>query len=77
MKKLEYSVNWNDINLPFEEKYFVSLKDKLAAFFNKQKEVWVRDCYACADPEYRINIRVINENPWSNLVCEQHVYKAR
>jgi phosphoenolpyruvate carboxykinase (ATP) len=29
--------------------------------------VWVRDAYACADPAYRLNIRVINENPWSNL----------
>jgi phosphoenolpyruvate carboxykinase (ATP) len=31
------------------------------------KEIWVRDSYACADPMYRLNIRVINENPWSNL----------
>jgi phosphoenolpyruvate carboxykinase (ATP) len=66
----ENSIDWNDINLPVEEKYFFRLKDKLIAFFNKQKEVWVRDCYACADPEYRINVRVINENPWSNLFCE-------
>jgi phosphoenolpyruvate carboxykinase (ATP) len=66
----ENSINWNDTNLPIDEKYFVRLKDKLAAYFNKQKEIWVRDCYACADPEYRINIRVINENPWSNLFCE-------
>ena len=33
----------------------------------ENKEIWVRDCYACADPDYRLNIRVINENPWSNL----------
>ena len=32
-----------------------------------EKEIWVRDCYACADSNYRLNIRVINENPWSNL----------
>ena len=31
------------------------------------KEVWVRDSYVCADSNYRLNIRVINENPWSNL----------
>jgi len=69
-EETENSINWNDINLPFDEKYFVHLKDKLIAYFNNQKEIWVRDCYACADNEYRINIRVINENPWSNLFCE-------
>ena len=30
-------------------------------------ETGVRDAYACADDNYRLNIRVINENPWSNL----------
>ena len=29
--------------------------------------MYVRDSYACADPKYRLNIRVINEYPWSNL----------
>ena len=33
----------------------------------EDKKIWIRDCYACANPEYRLNIRVINENPCSNL----------
>jgi phosphoenolpyruvate carboxykinase (ATP) len=40
--------------------------DKLTQYLSG-KEIWVRDCYACADPKFRLNIRVINENPWSNL----------
>jgi len=36
-------------------------------YLNGKEELWVRDAYACADPAYRMNIRVINENPWSNL----------
>lgn len=60
------SVNWNDFNIPIEEKYFDQLYHKLIAHINNS-ECWVRDCYACASPEYRLNIRVINENPWSNL----------
>jgi phosphoenolpyruvate carboxykinase (ATP) len=31
--------------------------------------VWVRDCFACADTNYRIGIRVMNEDPQSNLFC--------
>jgi phosphoenolpyruvate carboxykinase (ATP) len=36
-------------------------------YLNAKEELWVRDAYACADPQYRLNIRVINEHPWSNL----------
>ncbi len=36
-------------------------------YLNQLPELWVRECYACADPRYRLNIRVINEKPWNNL----------
>lgn len=65
----ENAVYWNNFNLPIEEKYFFQLREKLLTYLNNAGNVWVRDCYACADPAYRINIRVINENPWSNLFC--------
>ncbi len=60
------TVNWNNFNIPFEPKHFDLLYKKMMAYLG-DKEIWVRDCYACADPAYRMNIRVINENPWSNL----------
>ena len=63
----EKTVNWNHQNIPIEEKYFVRLKQKMLAHLQKNEELWVRDVHACADPQYRLNIRVINENPWSNL----------
>jgi phosphoenolpyruvate carboxykinase (ATP) len=60
------TVHWNDFNIPVEAKYFDQLHAKMMAYLG-DKELWVRDCYACADPGYRLNIRVVNENPWSNL----------
>lgn len=60
------TINWNDFNLPIEEKYFDQLYKKMLAHLDN-KEIWVRDCYACADPAYRLNIRVINEKPANNL----------
>ena len=60
------SVNWNDFNIPIDSKYFDQLYGKMMAYLS-DKKMWVRDCYACADSKYRINIRVVNENPWSNL----------
>jgi phosphoenolpyruvate carboxykinase (ATP) len=63
----ENAIHWNNFNQPIEEKYFFQLRKKLLNYLNSQKEVWIRDCYACAHPGYRMNLRVINENPWSNL----------
>ncbi|GEP96004.1 phosphoenolpyruvate carboxykinase (ATP) [Chitinophaga cymbidii] len=60
------SVNWNDFNLPFSAENFERLYQKVTNHFN-DKDIWVRDCQACADPAYRINIRVISETPWASL----------
>lgn len=62
----EDKVWWGDINMPFESEKFDILYDKVIAYLN-DKELFVRDAYACADPAYRMNIRVINEYPWSNM----------
>ncbi|MGN6477849.1 MAG: phosphoenolpyruvate carboxykinase (ATP), partial [Flavipsychrobacter sp.] len=64
----EHSVDWGDVNIPFSPEAFDKLYDKVAAYLGG-KEVWVRDAYACADPKYRLNIRVVNETPWANLFC--------
>ncbi|KAA3620956.1 MAG: phosphoenolpyruvate carboxykinase (ATP) [Flavobacterium sp.] len=57
---------WGNINIPFDPDKFDALYNKITAYLSG-KDVYVRDCYACADPNYRTNIRVINEYPWSNL----------
>lgn len=60
------SVNWNDFNIALSPEVFDRMHKKMLAYF-EGKELWIRDAYACADPRYRLNIRVVNENPWSNL----------
>lgn len=61
------TVHWNEFNLPLEEKYFHIIHKRIVEHLNSKNELWVRDAYACADPRYRINIRVINEKPAINL----------
>jgi phosphoenolpyruvate carboxykinase (ATP) len=60
-------IHWNDFNIPIEPKYYDIIHEKVMAHLSNQPELWVRDCYACADPRYRLNIRVINEKSWNNL----------
>ena len=61
------TVNWNDFNIPMEEKYFDIIRKKIKSYLAAKPDLWVRDCYACADERYRLNIRVITEKPWLNL----------
>ncbi len=63
----ESAIDWNNFNIPIEEKYFHQLHKKMLAYLGTKEEVWVRDAYACSHPDYRMNIRVINENPSNNL----------
>ena len=57
---------WGDINIPFSPESFDHLYTKVITYLN-DKELYVRDSYVCADPKYRVNIRVVNEYPWSNF----------
>jgi len=60
------TVWWGDINIPFSESKFDQLHQKITKYLSN-KELFARDSYACANEKHRLNIRVINEYPWSNL----------
>ena len=60
------TVDWNNINMPFDADAFDRLEAKVAAYF-EGKDVFVRDAYACADDNYRLNLRLFTEYPWSNM----------
>ncbi len=61
------TVHWNDFNIPIEPNYFDIILKKITDYLDQLPEIWIRDCYACADPRYRLNVRVVNEKPWNNL----------
>ncbi|MBK7969213.1 MAG: phosphoenolpyruvate carboxykinase (ATP) [Bacteroidetes bacterium] len=62
----EKNVWWGDINIKFEPEKFDRLYNRVMGYLTG-REIYVRDCYACADPEYRLNVRVVTETPWQNL----------
>ena len=57
---------WGDINIPFSSEKFDNLYNRVVDYLSN-KEIFVRDCFACADADYKLNIRVINEYSWSNM----------
>jgi len=62
----EKSVWWGDINIKFDPDKFDRLYDRVCAYL-QGKTIYVRDSYACADSQYRLNVRVVTESPWQNL----------
>ncbi|CAA0145917.1 phosphoenolpyruvate carboxykinase (ATP) [Tenacibaculum maritimum] len=57
---------WGDVNIPFDAEKFDNLYEKVTKYLSG-KEVFARDSYACADEDYKLKIRVVNEYPWSNM----------
>src|SRR5215471_8338342 len=61
-------IAWGKVNRPIEPAQFDALhKDVLSSLTGK--ELFVLDCFACADPAYRLPVRIINEFAWHNLFC--------
>ena len=61
------AVHWNEFNIPIEPRYFEIAFEKVIDYLNELPDLWIRDCYACADKKHRLNIRTICEKPWSSL----------
>jgi phosphoenolpyruvate carboxykinase (ATP) len=59
-------VDWNAINIAFDSKKFDRLYNKVVSYLEGTK-VYVRDAYACADDNYRLNIRLVAQKPWSAM----------
>lgn len=64
-EKTNDQVWWGDINVGFPADKFDQLQEKMVNYLSG-KELYVRDAYVCAHEDYRLNVRVINEFPWSN-----------
>ena len=57
---------WGSVNRPFEPEAFDRLHHRQLTYL-QGKEVFVQDCHAGADPEYRVALRVITETAWHSL----------
>ena len=57
---------WGKVNQPFDEERFNQIYLRVLAYL-QGKELFVQDCFAGADPNYRKPIRVISEFAWQSL----------
>ena len=62
----ERHIHWGSVNRPLEAAAFDALHQDMAAYL-EDKELYVLDAWAGADPVYRLPVRIVNEFAWHNL----------
>jgi phosphoenolpyruvate carboxykinase (ATP) len=62
----EEHVWWGEYNRPFSEDKFNELVDRIQGFL-QGRDLFVQDCFAGADPEFQMPVRIITELAWHSL----------
>jgi phosphoenolpyruvate carboxykinase (ATP) len=62
----EEQIWWGQYNRPFNPDKFNDLFNRVQGYV-QGRDLFVQDCYAGADPNYRIPIRIITEHAWHAL----------
>jgi phosphoenolpyruvate carboxykinase (ATP) len=67
---------WGDYNRPFSPEKFSALLARMQGFL-QGRDVFVQDCYAGADPDFSMPIRIITEKAWHSLFARNLFMKIR
>jgi phosphoenolpyruvate carboxykinase (ATP) len=62
----EENIWWGEYNRPFSTDKFNGLVNRMQGFL-QGRDVFVQDCYACADPNYKMPIRIVTELAWHSM----------
>jgi phosphoenolpyruvate carboxykinase (ATP) len=57
---------WSQANVKYPDEKFNAILKRMVAYL-RGKTVFVQDCYAGADKQFRQSVRIINEYAWHNL----------
>lgn len=71
----EEKVWWGPSNQPLTPERFEALRRRMLAYL-QGKDLFVQDCFVCADPAYRTPVRAITETAWHSLVVRNLFLQA-
>ncbi|MEM7033170.1 MAG: phosphoenolpyruvate carboxykinase [Chloroflexota bacterium] len=66
---------WGDINRPFSPSRFDEIQRRMCTYL-QSKNIFVQDCWAGADTDYRVPIRIITEYAWHSLFARNMFVQA-
>ncbi len=72
----ERHVWWGQYNRPFSSDKFEELFSRLQGYLQGH-DLFVQDCYAGADPEFRLPIRIVTEHAWHSLFAGNMFIRPR
>jgi phosphoenolpyruvate carboxykinase (ATP) len=62
----EDRIAWGEVNQPLAEESFEGLREKVVEHLN-ERDLYVVDAFAGADPAHRLNVRVVTDSAWHAL----------
>ncbi|MDX1675540.1 MAG: phosphoenolpyruvate carboxykinase (ATP) [Longimicrobiales bacterium] len=73
----EAEIAWGKVNVPMEPHHFEALRSDVIKYLDQQDDLYVRDVWAGADPQYRLSVRVVTPSAWHsvfvhNMFLEPH-----
>jgi phosphoenolpyruvate carboxykinase (ATP) len=57
---------WGEYNRPYSTEKFDDLYSRIQGYL-QSRDVFVQDCFAGADPDYRLPVRIITETAWHSI----------
>jgi phosphoenolpyruvate carboxykinase (ATP) len=65
----EDRIAWGDVNQPIAEEGFGGLREKVVEHLN-ERDLYVVNAFAGADPAHRLAVRVVTDSPWHALFAK-------
>ncbi|MGA2360100.1 MAG: phosphoenolpyruvate carboxykinase (ATP) [Terriglobales bacterium] len=72
----EEKIWWGQYNRPVTSENFSALLARLQGYL-QGRDVFVQDCFAGADPEYSLPVRIITQKAWHSLFARTMFLKVR
>ncbi len=66
---------WGKVNRPMTQDQYEGLQRRLLAYL-QGRDIFVQDCFAGANPAYRLPIRIITETAWHSLFARNMFIQA-
>ena len=66
---------WGKVNRPFKLDRFDELHRRMASYL-QGKDVFIQDCWAGADPQYRMPVRIVTQYAWHSLFVRNMFIQA-
>ena len=67
---LHGDIDWGPVNVPMDRVKADAIS-RLQLEYLKDRDIFVRDAYLGADPDYQIHVRIVTEMAWQNLFARQ------